>query len=111
MHLQKGTQKHIVFRPSRPVISTAVVDELSLRDICPTGAITIQPVTLDLGKCSFCEQCALAFPTKIKFTSDTDVAANERHRLIVETGKADRITFNESHISKKKWTGDLNPVK
>jgi Ni,Fe-hydrogenase III small subunit len=101
MHLQKGIQKHIVFRPGRPVISTAVVDEQALTAICPTGAITAQPIKLDLGKCNFCEQCAMAFPAKIKFTSDTEIAANERGRLIVEAGNTDRITLNASQIRKK----------
>ncbi|MBI2342234.1 MAG: 4Fe-4S binding protein, partial [Deltaproteobacteria bacterium] len=29
---------------------------------CPTNAISLNPFTLDLGRCVFCENCVLACP-------------------------------------------------
>ena len=38
---------------------------------CPTSAITLDPVRLDLGRCVFCAECVEACPTgKIAFTEE-----------------------------------------
>lgn len=71
-----------IFR-GRPVITKVSVDELTLADLCPTGAISTSPVCIDLGKCTFCGECAVQFPDKIKFTKDHKIATNVRERLIV----------------------------
>ena len=52
-----------IFR-GRPVISTEKVDENSLVEICPTGAISGTPVSIDLGKCTFAENVLCVFQTK-----------------------------------------------
>ncbi len=73
---------HGLFR-GRPVISTEKVNEAELMEICPTHAISSNPVCIDLGKCTFCGECAFAFPGKIKFTTDHKIATNDRNRLII----------------------------
>jgi Ni,Fe-hydrogenase III small subunit len=89
-----------IFR-GRPEISSEKVDELALADICPTAAILTTPVRIDLGKCTFCGECARLFPKKIHFTTDYRLATNERDRLIVSEGKVEPITLNQDQISKE----------
>ena len=85
----------------RPVISKIKVDEEALAKICPTNAITVNPVSIDLGKCSFCGECAFQFPAKIKFTSDYKLAANDRKKLIVQEGDDKAIELNSELIRKE----------
>ena len=85
----------------RPEISTAKVDEQALVNICPMGAISSNPVSIDLGKCSFCGECAFAFPQKIKFTQDYKLSSNIRENLIVREGENHPILFDKNKIRKE----------
>jgi len=85
----------------RPEISMAKVDEQALIDICPLGAISINPVSLDMGKCAFCGECVFAFPEKIKFTQDYKTSSNLRENLIVKEGETNPINFDENAIRKE----------
>jgi Ni,Fe-hydrogenase III small subunit/Fe-S-cluster-containing hydrogenase component 2 len=89
-----------IFR-GRPQISTEKVDEAKLQELCPVSAISINPVAIDLGKCSFCGACALQFPSKIKFTTDYKLATNERERLIIKEGDDHPIEVNPATVSKE----------
>ena len=82
----------------RPEISLEKVDEQALVASCPMGAISLQPVQLDMGKCSFCGECAFAFPQKIKFTTDYKISSNVRANLIVKEGEHKSIKWDESAI-------------
>jgi len=84
----------------RPEISTAKVNEQELVDICPLGAISANPVRIDLGKCAFCGECAFAFPEKIKFTQDYKISSNIRENLIVKEGENHPIIFDKDQIRK-----------
>ena len=86
-----------IFR-GRPVISTEKVTETELMELCPTNAISINPVCIDLGKCTFCGECAIAFPNKIKFTTDYKIAANERQKLIIREGQDELIELSSELI-------------
>jgi Ni,Fe-hydrogenase III small subunit len=88
-----------IFR-GRPVISSLKVNEQELTYFCPIGAISIDPVKIDLGKCTFCGECALAFPDKIKFTKEYKISTNERSRLILAEGQNEPIIVNELLIRK-----------
>lgn len=88
----------------RPVISMAKVDEQALAEVCPMGAISINPVRLDMGKCSFCGECAFAFPEKIKFTTDYKISSNKREDLIVKEGESNPINFDKDTIRKEVRT-------
>lgn len=85
----------------RPEISLAKVDEQALVDICPLGAITSNPVSIDLGKCTFCGECAFAFPEKIKFTSDFKTSSNKREDLIIKEGETSEIKIDETSIRRE----------
>lgn len=98
-----------IFR-GRPIVSTAKVDEQALVDLCPTGAIQKNPLSIDLGKCTFCGECAFAFPNKIKFTTDYKIASNEREQLIIKEGHDKPIQLNPELIRKeisKYFSGSL----
>ncbi len=88
-----------IFR-GRPVISTVPVDESALSDCCPTGAISMAPVAIDLGKCTFCGECALKFPQKIVFTTDYKLSTNVRERLVIKEGSDQPIELDKNLISK-----------
>jgi Ni,Fe-hydrogenase III small subunit len=85
----------------RPIITLANVDEKALVDICPTNAISAQPVSIDLGKCTFCGECAIAFPDKINFSSDYKLASNVRENLIRQAGDTSPIVVNPDKIRKE----------
>jgi len=74
-----------IFR-GRPVISKTKVDENRLVELCPTGAITTAPFCIDLGKCTFCGECAVQFPEKVSFTKDYKLSTNDRERLLIYEG-------------------------
>lgn len=85
----------------RPVISSASIDETELAEICPTHAISLNPVAIDLGKCTFCGECAFAFPNKIKFTTDYKLATNDPGRLIIKEGQEAGIELDPVLIRKE----------
>lgn len=89
-----------IFR-GRPIISEVTVDGTALAAICPTKAIGLSPVSIDLGRCTFCGECSLRFPEKIQFTKDYRIASNVRERLIVKEGEEGRISFDEEEIRKE----------
>jgi len=89
-----------IFR-GRPEISMEIVDTNTLVELCPTDAIASNPVSIDLGKCVFCGECAFAFPDKIKFTKDYKIATNQREGLIIKEGDPKNIVLNPELIKKE----------
>ncbi|HEV2481501.1 MAG TPA: hypothetical protein VGS79_17645 [Puia sp.] len=89
-----------IFR-GRPVISDVPVDVLQLVELCPTGAIGRDPVSIDLGKCAFCGECAMAYPDKIAFTKDYKIASNYREGLVVTEGEDHPVPLNVALIRKE----------
>ena len=56
-------------------------------DACPTTAIGLRPLRLDLGRCVFCQTCVETCPEgKIRFTADPKMGAVQRDGLIVRAG-------------------------
>lgn len=86
-----------IFR-GRPVITDLKVDEFLLAELCPTKAISTGPVSIDLGKCTFCGECSIQFPDKISFTKDYKLSSNERERLIIREGDDLPIALNPDLI-------------
>lgn len=98
--MQHGTQyiRHLdrvklcdEFR-GRPVLRSAgltVAAGAELCRLCPTGAISFGPgLTLDMGKCLFCGECAVRFPEQVRFTNDYRLASPTREGLVVTEGQA-----------------------
>ena len=82
----------------RPVITNVKVDEIRLTDLCPTHAISANPLSIDLGKCTFCGECAIQFPEKITFTKDYKLSSNVWERLIVKEGDDQEISLDPDLI-------------
>jgi Ni,Fe-hydrogenase III small subunit/NAD-dependent dihydropyrimidine dehydrogenase PreA subunit len=86
----------IPFPPPKPMPSLfggrPVVDPSQCRDscqeckqACPTNALSIQPLTLDLGRCLFCGLCETQCSTgAIRFTREFSLAARKRDQLLVK---------------------------
>ena len=75
------------------------------RDVCPTGAIALEPFRLDLGLCIFCGECADVCPQqKIEFTSDYKMAALNPADLICLDG-AKTMTPVTANATFKKLFG------
>jgi len=83
----------------RPVITSDSTSHANaLTDLCPFDAISSQPLSIDLGKCGFCGECALAFPSTIQFTNDHKIASNTVEKLIVREGIDQEIILEENAI-------------
>lgn len=56
-------------------------------EACPTGAITLGPFSLDLGRCVFCDECARECPEgKVRFTAGYRMASRSREGLVMREG-------------------------
>lgn len=56
-------------------------------DVCAPGAISLSPVRLDLGRCTFEGDCVPACPVgKLSFTNDHRLATTSREGLVVGEG-------------------------
>jgi Ni,Fe-hydrogenase III small subunit len=98
-----------IFR-GRPEISLEKVNEAELAAVCPTDAILLGPVRIDLGRCTFCAECSRLFPEKVKFTTDYRLATNERSRLIIHEGLTSPLSLNPDLVRKeihKIFSGSL----
>ena len=78
----------------KPVIEplSCVEECKSCTELCPTDAITLQPLTIDMGRCLFCNECTVACPVnKIKFGNNYRIASNDTNLLKVnaDTGTVD----------------------
>jgi len=59
----------------------------SCREACPTGALTLRPLRLDLGACLVCGCCGARCPAgALRFTRDHRLAARSREDLVIGGG-------------------------
>lgn len=86
---------------------------------CPTGAIALDPLQLDLGKCVFCAECVETCPVgKISFTEEPRMGAASRDALLlaegqdamdpVETSKSLKAIFGRSLRLRQVSAGGCN---
>jgi len=85
----------------RPVITDLKIDELALQELCPTEAILTNPIRIDIGKCTFCGECARVFPEKIRFTKDFKLSTNVRERLIIGENSDTPIAIAPEKVRKE----------
>jgi Ni,Fe-hydrogenase III small subunit len=68
-------------------------------EACPTGAITGNPLSIDLGRCLFCPECATMCPHgALTFTNDHRLAARTREDLVI---RADQEHILAQQLDKK----------
>jgi Ni,Fe-hydrogenase III small subunit len=89
-----------IFR-GRPVISNENTAVKQLVELCPTGAISPDPLRIDLGRCVFCSECQFAFPSGISFTKDYKMASCSREDLIIHKGRDEPITIRPEQVRKE----------
>lgn len=82
----------------RPILTATDENPEALATLCPTEALTLRPLSIDLGKCTFCGACAFARPDLIRFTSDYKMATNDRARLHIQSGVSAPIELNPDLI-------------
>jgi Ni,Fe-hydrogenase III small subunit len=58
-------------------------DTTSLKDVCPTGALSLSPLAIDMGRCTFCGACSLKKGSCVQFTNGYKLASTSRNKLIV----------------------------
>lgn len=115
VRLSQGTQyvadlRHAIpagYRGGLPVLGPGPCDApcSACRDSCPTQAINLAPLQLDLGRCVFCHACEEVCPAgKINFTAEPKVGTTRRQDLIIaervsEKGAAEltRIDPHNAH--------------
>jgi len=65
------------------------LESCSCSQVCPTGAISLSPFSIDLGACIFCGECARACPEgAITFSDDPRLAAVSRENLLIAAGES-----------------------
>lgn len=76
------------FRGLPRVAATPCADGcVACREVCPTRAITLDPVRLDLGACTLCGDCAEVCPSDIfAFSNSPRMAASTPDRLVLRAG-------------------------
>jgi Ni,Fe-hydrogenase III small subunit len=75
---------------------------------CPTAAITLDPVAIDLGRCVLCGDCAPACPSaKISFSNDFRLAATDRRALVVSEPQPDLDPIKVSEALRKRFGRSL----
>lgn len=86
----------------RPILNgtgLSTTDKAALCSLCPTGAIAYgHGLTLDMGKCLFCGECAMRFPEHIRFTNDYRLATTTREGLIVTENREAEWDFDHSTV-------------
>jgi Ni,Fe-hydrogenase III small subunit/ferredoxin len=56
----------------------------SCLEVCPAAAIELGPVRIDLGRCTFCAECAVVCPPgKLGFSGEHRMASDSRETLVV----------------------------
>lgn len=56
--------------------------------VCPTGALSLNPLRLDMGKCIFCGECARSCPGQaVRFSPAYRLGATKRAALVVNAGQ------------------------
>jgi Ni,Fe-hydrogenase III small subunit/ferredoxin len=76
--------------------------------VCPTAAITSNPLQIDLGRCVLCGDCAPACPVgKLSFTNDFKLACNDRAGLVISGSRPAPDPVRVSEALRKRFGRSL----
>jgi Ni,Fe-hydrogenase III small subunit/NAD-dependent dihydropyrimidine dehydrogenase PreA subunit len=106
IHDVRGANPPALFR------GLPIIDEKSCANgckacvvVCPTHAISLKPVSIDLGECVFCPLCEEVCPEKIiHFSNQTHIACTSTEQLLV-TSKIKTIKPEIASAKIKKYFG------
>lgn len=65
--------------------------------MCPTQSITEKPLSLDMGRCMFCGECARIAPHNFNFTNDYRIGSATREGLIIKEDTK-IVDFGKEHV-------------
>lgn len=72
-------------------------------EICPTGAIALKPLSIDMGKCIFCGDCEnVCTNGAIKFSNFHKLASTSRGKLIIKSDTTIEKFITDAVISDEK---------
>lgn len=75
------------------------------KEICPTNAITLSPVSLSLDQCIFCLECSQNCPVqKIEFTNQYKISSNSIKNLQIKEGEDKQISMDTELIRKEVYS-------
>ena len=77
-----------------------MADAEAAAKMCPTGAISTAPFSLDMGRCLFCGECALRAPKNIRFTNDYKIGTTSREALVIKPGDKS-VDFHYENVRKQ----------
>jgi Ni,Fe-hydrogenase III small subunit len=52
-------------------------------NVCPTDALKSNPMSIDMGKCTFCGECSKCTNSAVTFTNGYKLASTSREKLVV----------------------------
>ncbi len=71
-------------------------------NICPTGALKLNPISIDMGKCTFCGACQnICEKHAVKFSNFYKLTSSSREKLII-TEEMVAASYERSAIEVKK---------
>ncbi len=75
---------------------------------CPTDAVSLAPLEIDLGRCVLCGDCAPVCPSaKLSFSNDFKMAATDRSALVVSALRASLDPVAVSAAMRKRFGHSL----
>ena len=77
-------------------------------EACPTDAISLDPVRIDLGSCILCGDCAPVCPSaKLSFSSDVRLASTGREGLVLSALRRDLDPLQVSEALRRRFGRSL----
>ncbi len=86
-----------------PVLNNSNCDKCGLcKGVCPTGALNINPLSIDLAKCTLCGACKNVCKNgAISFSNYYKLGADKKEKLVVVEG-IDEETYHKRAIEARK---------